>query len=171
MFVGGDLDYLCNAVGLPHYSRPAAMCACCRANTTDTPYNNFHADARWRNTLVNNAGYIARIRQPLHALVQHEVFNYQTCRFDLLHMCDHHGVTSHVIANVLWAHSSSDREGNGIPGDTVDERLAALNREIREFYTRRRVSNRLPKIKRTNLKEGDYPELKGNGVKSSCTRA
>ena len=33
------------------------------------------------------------------------------------------------------------------------------------------MSNRLPKIKRTNLKEGDYPELKGNGVKAANTRA
>ena len=171
LFLGGDLEYLCNVVGLPHYNSPDAMCACCRANTTNTPFNNFHADARWRGTLVANAEYMARIRKPLHALVQDAVFNSQTYRFDLIHMCDHHGVTSHVIANVLWAHVSADREGDIIPGDTVEDRLAALNMEVKEFYTRRRVSNRLPKIKRTNLKDGDYPELKGNGVKAANTRA
>ena len=121
--------------------------------------------------MVDNAAHIARIMRPLHALVQHEVFKYQTYRFDLLHMCDHHGVTSHVIGNVLWAHISADRESDLIPGHTVDDRLAALNREIKEFYTRCRVSNKLPNIKRTNLKEGDYPELKGNGVKAANTRA
>ena len=53
----------------------------------------------------------------------------------------------------------------------MDARLEALNTEIKEFYNSRRVTNRLPNIKRSNLKDGDFPELKGNGVKAANTRA
>ena len=143
----------------------------CLANSTDIPHNTFHEKATWRRTLVDNAAYMARIRKPLHDLAAHEAFNRYTYRFDLLHMCDHHGVTSHVIANVLWSHVSSDREGEILPGGTVDERLDFLNDDIVGFYHTCRVTNRLPKLKRSNLKEGDFPELKGNGVKAANTRA
>ena len=53
----------------------------------------------------------------------------------------------------------------------MGERLEFLNDDIQGFYTPCRVSNRLPRLKRSNLKDGDYPELKGNGVKAANTRA
>ena len=94
--------------------------------------------------MVDNNAFLARIRRPMHDLVRHEILNRYTYRFDLLHMCDHHGVTSHVIANVLWSHVSSDREGGSIPGDAVDERLDFVQDDIAGFYRARRVANRLP---------------------------
>ena len=116
LFVGADLEYICNVVGLPHYNCAENMCMACLANTGDIPHNTFHKDTAWRGALLDNAGYLARIRRPLHDLAAHEVFNRFTYRFDLLHMCDHHGVTSHVIGNVLWAHISSYREGRPFRG-------------------------------------------------------
>ena len=123
LFVGADLEYICTAVGLPHYNSAENMCMVCLANTGDIPHNTVHTDAAWMGTLLDKAGCLARIRRPMHDLAAHEVFNRFTYRFDLLHMCDHHGVASHVIGNVLWAHISSDREWAAIPGDTVGKRL------------------------------------------------
>ena len=53
LFMGADLEYVCNDLGLPHCNSASAMCCCCEADTTGTPHNTFHADARWRGTLVS----------------------------------------------------------------------------------------------------------------------
>ena len=78
--VGADLDYICNVGGLPHYNATVNMCVCCLANTTDAPHNNFHQDAAWRRTVVDNNAFLARIRRPMHDLARHEVFNRYTYR-------------------------------------------------------------------------------------------
>ena len=72
--------------------------------------------------MVDNTEYLARIRRPMHELAKHEVFSCYTYRYDLLHSCDNHGVTSHMIGNVLWSHVSADREGGIIAGHTVEDR-------------------------------------------------
>ena len=54
MFVGCDLEYACNILGLPHFNSPDNVCADCQANLTTMPANNFHADAPWRATLRTN---------------------------------------------------------------------------------------------------------------------
>ena len=98
---GADLEYAGNTLGLPHHNSQQDMCSISWPTrptcltTASTKYPN------WRSTIVDNNGYLARVREPRHALVAHELFNYHTYRFDLLRMCDHHGVCSHVIGNVL----------------------------------------------------------------------
>ena len=73
--VGGDLDYTSNTLGLPHHNNAQDMCTLCLANTSDAPHNNFHQDAPWRSTIVDNETYLARVRQPRHPLVAHSLFN------------------------------------------------------------------------------------------------
>eukprot|EP00974_Lingulodinium_polyedra_P034835 3347507-Lingulodinium_polyedra.AAC.1 len=58
-----------------------------------------------------------------------------TYRHDLLHMVDHHGIASHICANILWAHISSDREAPVIPGANMEERLAFLNADVKAYYS------------------------------------
>ena len=87
-------------------------------------------------------------------------------------MMDHHGITSHIIGNVLYTHCSSDRDCDVLPGDTLEDRLSLLNEYIRAFfYIHSRVANRLPPLRASNLKADDFPELKGNGVKAANTRS
>lgn len=170
LFFGGDLDYVCNLLGLPHFSSNEVCCEC-RANISTMPHNNFNAEAAWRPTVVTNEEFRARLRRPLHPLVEHPVFSKYTFRYDLLHMLDHHGVASHVVANILWAHVSGDRESEALPGDNEGERIEFLSSDMRAFYTQHQVANRMPALKLSNLKAGDYPELKGNAVKAANTRA
>jgi len=68
LFVTGDLDFVCNDLGLPHFNSNQ-HCALCCANVSDKPHNNDHNDARWRNALQTNDEFKAALRRPLHPLV------------------------------------------------------------------------------------------------------
>ena len=89
LFVGADLDYICNVIGLPHFNS-TQPCADCCANTTDLPHNDFGSNAAWRATVRTNDEYMNAIRRPLHPLASHPIFNRFTYRHDMLHMLDHH---------------------------------------------------------------------------------
>ena len=108
LFVGADLDYVCNVLGLKHYNSSDGMCSHCLANTKDMSHNSYHKQAPWRNTFADNETFQARLRRPLHPLVEHALFNRFAYRYDLLHMLDHHGLASHMCANVLWTHLSGE---------------------------------------------------------------
>ena len=172
LFVGCDLEYACNVLGLIHFNNTANCCADCNANFDTVPLNNFHRTSAWRATVRNNEEYLAALRQPRHPLVAHAWFTKFAYRQDLLHNFDHHGLTSHIIGNVLWCHVSSDRLCNVFPGNTTDERLDFMNDDIRAFYSAQRVNNRLPTLKASNLKKSDnFPVLHGNGIKAANTKA
>ena len=171
LFFGADLEYVCNILGLPDYNARENMCTDCLANTTDRPRNAFQANAGWRATLVDNRQYIAEVRRPLRPLPAHAAFNRHTYRFDLLHMYDHHGVTSHVIGNVLWAHLAHECESNVLLGIRREDPLACLQEDIEAFYRHCNVDNRLPPLKESKIKADAFPELRGNGVKAANTRA
>ena len=79
--------------------------------------------------------------------------NKFTSRHDLLRMMDHHGVTNVVVGNILHAHISGELEGNAIPGDTVEERMAFLNAEMTAFYNVASAPEKLPHLSMSNLKE------------------
>ena len=147
---GADMDYTCNMLGLPHFNR-RAMCRLCLANTSTMPFNNFHHDAGWQGTRVDNTTFMNRLRQPLHPVVSHpwlNMFSYRRCA---LHMFDHHGLASHVIANILWAHISGERECNAIPGSNMDDRITFLNNGKQAFYNANHVENRLGTLIADNI--------------------
>jgi len=170
LFMGADLEYACNVMKLKHYSA-VQMCMHCEADKKDIPFHDFHGGAKWRSTILSNDAFMARVGEPRNPMVAHVWFNKYTYRYDLLHMLDHHGVASHIVGNILHAHLSSERETDVLPGSNMQERLGFLNSDIQAFYTAHKVANRLPPLKETNVKDGHYPELKGNAVKAANTRA
>ena len=171
LFFTGDLDYVSNVLGLPHFNSKENPCSLCLANTTNLQHNDWSQTAAWRGTEVNNLTCRARLRRPLHPLVAHPMFNYQTYRHDLLHMADHHGVISHVCANILYDHLAADRSTNVLPGASIDDRLGFLNGDLAEYYHAHHVHNRLPPFRLENIRDSDWPVLKGNNVKAANTRA
>ena len=122
LFLGADLDYVCNMLGLPHFNSND-MCHCCLANKSTMPYNNFHPSAGWQTTEVDNTAFKDRVRRPLHPLVCHAWFTKYAYRHCMIHMIDHHGVASHVAAHIIWQHMGGDRECNALPGNNIEERL------------------------------------------------
>ena len=172
LFVGADLDYICNVIGLPHFNS-TQPCADCCANTTDLPHNDFGSNAAWRATVRTNDEYMNAIRRPLHPLASHPIFNRFTYRHDMLHMLDHHGVASSIIANVFWEHVKHGTPTSVLPGATIGERVAFLNAEMKAWYGQppNNTCSRLPLLKPDNIKDADaFPELHGNGVKAANTR-
>jgi len=168
LFFSSDLEHVCNEVGLPHFNA-SQMCCFCEANTSDKPHTDYSDLAEWRRTLRNNRRFMRAIRQPLHPLVGHPWFSMYTFRMDLLHMLDHHGVSSHVVGNVFWHHL---REATGVlPGPNIDARLQSLNDEIKAYYQIRGVQNRVPTLKSSNICESEFPELKGGAIKAANTRS
>ena len=171
LFLGADLEYACNVVGLRHFNSAGEMCSLCLANSSDYPFNDLMGNAAYKATLVDNETFLNRLRHPLHPLAGHAIFNKWTYRHDNLHNLDHHGLAGHVIANILYKHVSGERDAEVLPGENVDERLAFLNADIRAYYTAAKVENRLPPLKMDNLKNGPWPVLKGQNVKAANTRA
>ena len=76
-----------------------------------------------------------------------------------------------MIGNALANHVFGDREGDVLPGTTVEERLAFLNADIAAFYSMQRVQNNLPVLKESHLRADGFPELHGPGIKAANTRA
>ena len=171
LFFGADLEYICNVLGLKHYNSTDGMCSLCLANSTGMVHNNYQKDAPWTKTFVDDRTFGLRARRPLHPVVEHGFFNRFTFRYDLLHMLDHHGLASHVAANVLWTHLSGERECDALPGENIEARLDFLNQDIKAYYRQQRVQNRLPVLKVSNIKSGEWPELKGNNTKAANTKA
>ena len=167
LFLGSDLEYVCNKIGVPHYNG-TNMCSDCEANTRGIPFHDFHDDARWRQTLVSNDRFLQRLRRPLHPLAAHIWFNKWTYRYCTLHMLDHHGCTSIIVGSILNEHVSPEHETQALPGNTIDERIEFLNSDLKGYYSFHDVANRIPRIKHSNINEG---ELKGNGVKGANTKA
>ena len=168
LFVSGDFDYVCNDLGLPHFNA-LECCFLCAANTTTRPHNDYHADAGWRSTIKTDAEFSAALRRPLHPLVSHPMFSRWSYRLDLLHLLDHHGVASHVTANIMAMHLG--HQNNVLPGASQDERMSFLNDEIQEWYSLRRVDCRLPRLRLASIYRDGFPELHGNAVKAANTRA
>jgi len=168
LFTGTDLEYCCNEFGMRHYNSKQ-ICGYCGANDTDLPHTDNSPGASWRHTIRNNVAFIASFRQPRHPFIDHPLFNLYTYRLDIMHLLDHHGVTSHVAGNMIYIHVR-DRDGI-LPGDTIDQRLEFFNNDVKAYYSHRGASSRLPPLRQSNLSgESGYPELHGPLVKAANTR-
>ena len=168
VFLGSDLEYACNDLGMQSYNE-ANLCAECGANGSTLPHNAFSDGALWRPSCHDNDAYIAKFRKPLHPLVAHGWFNKLTYRYDLLHMWDHHGITSTAVGSIFQHHV---KKGTCLPGANQQERLDFLNEDIKASYAMQGVTNKLPRLKLSNLhREGDFPDLHGQAVKAANTRA
>jgi hypothetical protein len=169
IFLGSDLEYVCQVCGMQSYN-DANCCSECSANGSTFPQNDFSAGALWRATEHDNAAYMAKFKQPLHPLVAHAWFNKFTYRYDLLHMWDHHGITSIAVGCIFDHHV---KKANGVlPGPNQQARLDFLNSDIKASNKMQAVAHRLPTLKLSNLmREGDFPDLHGQAIKAANTRA
>lgn len=171
LFGGSDLEYVCNELGMRHYNS-AQICGYCEGDCDDSknPHTDYSAGANWRVTIRNNAEFLAAFRQPLHPLVEHAVYSKYFYRFDLMHMMDHHGISSHIAANVIIIHIR-DRSGL-LTGSTIDARLDFLNNDIAAYYSFSGVRSRMAPLRQSNLTDATgYPELHGPLIKAANTRA
>ena len=168
LFFSSDLEYACNELGLRHFNG-VKLCCYCNADTADTPHNDFGSEARWRGTVFGNGQFMRHLRAPRHPAAAHPWFNMYTYRLDLLHILDHHGVSNTIFGNVLWAHIRGPSPV--LPGTTQGERIGFLNEDIKAYYDLNAVANRLPPLRVSNIRPGDFPELSGSVVKAANTRS
>ena len=169
LFVGADMEYVCNELGMSHYNSKH-VCGYCDANDSSLPHTDNSFGALWRATVRNNLQFLAKFRLPRHPLVAHAFFNVHTYRLDIMHLLDHHGVTSHIAGNTIYIQL---RERDGIlPGSTIDERLGMFNNDLMAFYSTTGCRNRLPPLRQSNLMgDSGYPELRGQLIKAANTRS
>ena len=171
LFMSGDFEYACNDLGLPHYNGAPRMCAFCGAEASDeVPHNDFTPGAQWRGKVYSNGQFLRHLRTPRHPAVSHPWFSRHTYRLDLLHVLGNNGVTASLLGNALW--KLVRVASTTVPGDTQAARMDFINEDMRAFYTARRVENRLPPLRISNLTtEGGFPELHGPIVKAANTRS
>ena len=146
------MEYLTCYLGLEHYGAHL-MCPWCEASSLEpdhplvisgiyasTPWNDFRADADWRQTSWNRhpvASWIAShpIRHPLFALPGVSI---QTIMPDHLHICDL-GVFQRIIGNLLFG-MVFDRM---VPGADTKSRVQAAWYMIEGEYVNLRISQRI----------------------------
>lgn len=167
LFLGCDLEYVCNVCGMTHFNSND-VCGLCEANDSSHPHTDNGRGAAWRDSSYTNDAYVAKFRRPLHALVRHEWFSKYSYRLDVMHLADHHGVANHVVGNVFYA-QICDPAGP-LPGNSQQARLDFLNDDIRGYNSLRAVQSRLPRLKMDNIIVGDFPELRGTLVKAANSR-
>jgi len=168
LFLGSDLEYICNVCGMKNYNSKV-ICGYCLADDTAHPHTDNSRGASWRGRILRTTrDFKDRFRHPLHPIVASEWFSLFSYRLDCMHLNDHHGVTSHLVGNIFDT-QLSDAHGP-LPGANLDARLDFLNSDIAAFSSLARVNSRLPTLKLDNIRGGDFPELKGQLIKAANTR-
>ena len=166
-----DEDTKCNDWGMPHFNSPAALCAECTCDDSEgaMSWTNLSRHAAWRPTQdPTPVAWKARMRTPHHPLVRSPFccdpfFFY----FDAMHNNDCKGVSNLAMGSTLAVLLSSWRVGRTRP-----ERLATLNAAMREWYSQRPGSHRLPKIRMSNLVDSSgWADLNGPMIKAANSRA
>ncbi|CAE8678598.1 unnamed protein product, partial [Polarella glacialis] len=153
--LAGDMDYLQVDLGLPHQAS-LDPCAWCRCNKSDTPFNDFRENAKWKNVRRSPADHIAN---PVtnHLIMTIPGVNFFCFHLDSLHVLDL-GVASHAIGNLLWEICVDHLPGNRAVA------LATLNKKIAEIYIELNVpkSKWIPALtyKHFNKTASTYPNLK-----------
>jgi len=157
--ITGDLEYFANELGLAHASSKAP-CWMCKANTSDTPYNDFRPGARWRGTVMSPEAQ--RLNPPTkHLLMTVPGIVAETFAIDCLHTLEL-GVTAHTLANIMF-----DLVFKELPG-TRSAALSSLWGEIQQLYKTLNINsrNRIPFLKLESFSHKgppwlNYPELHG----------
>ena len=142
--------------GLPNCKRARLFCKHCRATNSSVagqnphPYNDNGPHASWRNHLItSNTDFMHRIVKQ-HPLTGSKYFNRFTCRNDLMHCMDHHGVYGVIFASVVMFLLLND----GVPslGATQPARLATINHRRKVFYDENPgISARLDQLEMKNI--------------------
>ena len=93
-----------------------------------------------------------------------------TSFLDLMHVVDHKGVAAYVFGSLLWGIMTTKEIA-----PTYATTLAIINDEIKQFYARNGVQNRMPPITVECIIQDDktksYPCFSNPAVKAANTRA
>ena len=154
----GDLDELCNSLGLSHFNsgQPCFWCGC---NTRELPWTDFSPAAGWRDTQI--------LPQPvMPPPSEHEVWNVPgvtvlSVGWDILHGLDL-GPTQHVLGNCL-----EDLVQKQELGASAEARVRAIWARAVQIYRELGIENRLPHLELGTFRHAkDYPRLRGKGNES-----
>ena len=98
-----DEEVRCNEWGLPHYGAEE-NCSDCLCNRGSRPFTDLRVSAAWRPTeAMDYDGWVARVRRPLHPLVESDVVCDRWSIFmELMHLTDCNGVPS-IVYGGCWA--------------------------------------------------------------------
>ena len=168
--------------GLPNYKRSREFCKHCRATNyrsalmNTIPHNDLTPKAKWRSELIGcNSQFMGRIgcNSRPHPMTTSKFFNRFTCRNDLMHCLDHHGVWGSVFGSTVWYLVYND----GVPtlGTTQQQRLDVINKLLTIWYQNEGfgVTSRIDKLTVNNLKPAGtahYAGLAGPTIKAANTR-
>ena len=151
----GDLDELCNSLGLKHFNSNTP-CFWCDCNVDDVPWSDFGPRAAWRRTLLQDKPVMA----PPSELDIWKIpgVSELSVGWDCLHGLDL-GPCLHVAGNVL----EDLLELRGL-GRNADERMARIWAKCQDLYRELAISNRLPHLDISSFRRpSDYPRLRAKG--------
>ena len=167
----GDLEWLCNGLGLNHFNS-FNPCGLCGADREDIPWVHFSTRAKWLETIYTVDGFLERYATAdSHKLFRVAGMTPQTISIDLLHVLDHNGLTSNILGNLFYE-AIRDRElGNRSQAEGLD----ILNRRIKEFNSQANLPAHLPiltlqSLINTQAATTSFPCLQGRAIKAANTR-
>lgn len=143
----GDLDYFMKDLGLPYHSSNE-FCWRCRANRTNLPWNDFRSNASWRATMLKKHE-VKNLPLSL-PLFKASCMSALMLMFDIMHVCDQ-GITSHVIANVLWTIVFQDMTGDR------HANFESLWQRLRELYSELKLSYAITKFELKQICDPEAP--------------
>ncbi len=111
IWMTGDMEMFCNTLSLVSYNSNTP-CWFCRCNTTDVPWTDFSWRAKWRKHICSNGDFLSRVRRPVGFWDWASVCRRTIC-LDTLHLLDHHGIGSCVLANLFWEAIRFKGDSNG----------------------------------------------------------
>ena len=100
LFMAGDMEMFCNTLGLSHFgsNEPCFFCPC---NRSDLPWSEFRWAARWRRRHYDDATFLRMVRPWRHGFWDWEGVSKRTIALDTMHLLDHHGVGSIILATLF----------------------------------------------------------------------
>ena len=173
-----DAEYSCNELGFQGASHNL-ICSWCPAGRSlaSCPWTALGSSAAWRSRRFNNRQFLARLRRG-HGLLEWPEFNMYSVRLDVLHVLDYRGVAGKVYGSTLWAILKNPASFARVFPDHAgsrEDRLAALNSDLRSWMRQKCVTHRLPKITMRLLFSSEspsgFPDFTGPAVKAANTRA
>ena len=154
----GDLDELCNTLGLAHFNS-ASPCFWCGCNTRDVPWTDSSPDAAWRaTTLQPQPDMPVPSALEIWQILGVTIFSVG---WDILHGLDL-GPTQHVLGNCL-----EDLLRTPAFGNTIPTRLKGYGQELSRSTRTCRFRTGSLILELSNFRHaGDYPRLKAKGNES-----
>ena len=118
------------------------------------------------NESVHAEAFKARIARPLHPLVASHYFNKYFLRLDIMHIIDLKGVIAIAAGSLLLPLVQNDAR----LGRRQDERMAEINKQMKEFQSQNGTQHTMPPIRYENLHSDGWACLGSKLVKAANSR-